>query len=118
MAILNIPVSDGPDVVQRVSLEGVVYDFRYRWNTRSEAWYLYLGLTGEEYSFKLKLTTGQDLLLPYRYSDECPPGQLYMMDVLKSYGRPTRDEFGQDKRFRLLYVTSDTDLSAVLEDLE
>lgn len=118
MSFLTIPTPEGPDVVQRINLEGVVYDFRYRWNTRSEAWYLYVALTGEDYSFKIKLTTGHDLLNPYRYSESCPPGSLYVVDVLKTFGRPTRDSLGADKRFRLMYITSGTDVQAELEALE
>lgn len=118
MAVLNVPIPDGPDAVARVNLDGVVYDFRFRWNSRSECWYLYIGPTGEDYTMKVKLLTGQELLKPYKYKPSSPQGDLMLIDTLKLYGRAGRDNLGQNKRFRLIYIEEGTDVDALIKEAE
>lgn len=96
------------DYQYRITLDGDAYDIRVRWNTRSESWYLYIGTTGRTSVLKTRVVVGRDLLAAYSL-DGIPPGKLYVVDMEKGYGRPSEDDFGIDKRFRLLYVNEGED---------
>lgn len=104
-----LPIGDTPDFRYRVDLEGQGYDIRLRWNSRSQSWYIYIGFTGEEPAVKTRLVNGYNLLEPYRGVEGAPPGNLYVVDIEKAYGRPSLDDVGLEQRFRLLYVRSTED---------
>lgn len=95
-----------PDQTYTVTLDGVDYDIRLRWNTRDESWQMLLGLSGDEPSVTFKVTNGLDLLLPYKYMEVVPDGELYLVDTVKINGRPNYDDTGIDKRFVLVYIDS------------
>ena len=95
-----------PDQTYTVTLDGVDYDIRLRWNTRDESWQMLLGLSGDEPSITFKVTNGLDLLLPYKYMEAVPNGELYLVDTVKINGRPNYDDTGIDKRFVLVYIDS------------
>ncbi len=46
------------------------------------------------------------MLGQFSYRDGVPPGELYLFDTVKSYGRPGRDDMGIDNRFKLIYFES------------
>lgn len=102
---LSIPFGNTVDSVLRVNLEGRAYDIRYRWNNLSECWYIYLGFSGEEPIFKTKLLVGFNILTPYRAIPGVPKGALYLVDNLKEYGRPSKNDIGIDKRFKIVYIS-------------
>ena len=95
-----------PDQTYTVTLDGVDYDIRLRWNTRDESWQMQLGLSGDEPSVTFKVTNGLDLLLPYKYMEAVPDGQLYLVDTVKINGRPGYYDTGLEKRFALVYIDS------------
>jgi hypothetical protein len=105
--MLLLPTSTLPDYTQTVVLDGVSYDLRLQWNTREEAWYGYLGPTGLPFLIKVKIVNGWDLLRPFKYIEGIPKGELYLIDVVASWGRPTRSEVIQLGRFNLVYVTKE-----------
>lgn len=107
MAMFSIPCGKTVDTTYRVELEGQAYDFRIRWNSYCESWQCYLGLTGEDPLISFMLTAGQDLLEPYKYIPDLPKGYLCVRDIIKDYGRVDKDNFGVNKRFRLIYLTED-----------
>ena len=101
-----LPGGETPDFKYRISLDGAAYDIRTRWNSRSESWFLYIGPTGRDPVLKTRLTTVTEILSRYSY-EGLPPGRLFLVDTEKSFGRPGRDDFGPNKRFRLFYVNAD-----------
>jgi hypothetical protein len=103
---ISLPGPRSADSKYTTSLEGQGYDIRIRWNNRSESWFLYIGLKGQTPLLKTRIVTNQNLLATYRGIENLPPGNLYLLDYEKSYGRPSRDDFGLNKRFRLIYVRS------------
>lgn len=107
MSLVEIPTKDLPDYSFTVILDNVSYDFRLQWNGRDEAWYVYVGLSNQEFLVKTKLTSGTDVLSPYRAYDETPKGVLIALDKEKIYGRLARDSFSSG-RFSLLYYTEDS----------
>ena len=98
-----------PDQTYTVTLDGVDYDIRLRWNTRDESWQVLLGLSGDDPSITFKATNGLDLLLPYKHLDTVPDGQLYMVDTVKMNGRPGYTNTGLEKRFALVYIDAVAD---------
>ncbi|EPU2171380.1 phage baseplate plug family protein [Shigella sonnei] len=93
-----------PDQTYTVTLDGVDYDIRLRWNTRDESWQCQIGLSGDDPSISFKVTNGLDLLKPYKYLESVPDGQLYIVDTVKINGRPGYTTTGRDKRFVLVYI--------------
>lgn len=103
MPFIKITVPDNPDSLQTIILESVAYDLRIQWNGRDEAWYAYIGLTGNSFSFKDKITNGSILFDRYKYSAAVPQGNLYVYDSEKKDGRLQRDSFSSG-RFKLYYL--------------
>lgn len=101
-----LDTGNSPNIVKTFTLEGTAYDFRFKWNSMSECWHCFVGRAGQPPVCKFKLTIGDDLLAPYKYSTSVPPGNLYLFDFLTNYGRPGRDNLGVDKQFRLVYYNS------------
>lgn len=99
-----LPMEQNMDQVYTVTLDSVDYDIRLRWNTRDEAWQVFFGLSGEDPVVTFKATNGLDLLAPYKYLENVPDGNLYMVDVVKINGRPTYSDSGVDNRFCLVYI--------------
>lgn len=114
MAVVQLNIPDAPDTIFTTILDSVAYDLRLHWNTRDEAWYLYLAKQNNNFIFKTKITTNTDLLKPYRANDNCPKGILVAIDNMKFYGRINRDGWSSG-RFSLYYVTEDSRIA--LEDL-
>lgn len=93
-----------PDQTYTATLDGVDYDIRLRWNTRDSSWQMFIGISGSEPSATFKVVNGLDLLLPYKYLEGVPDGQLYLVDTVKMNGRPGYTDTGLDKRFALVYI--------------
>lgn len=95
------------DVTFTTVLEGTNYYLRIRWNPLSESWYLYFGDRATAPVFKTRLCTNRDLLLPIKWNEDMPQGMLFVWDAEKTFGRPTRDTLGVDRRFKLMYFTQE-----------
>ncbi len=101
----TLPVDrEAPDSTQTVSIEGVAYTLRFRWNNRSGSWFFYLSPQGEDPLFKTRLVVGQDILEPYRGIPGVPLGGIFIVDTEKDYGRPGRNDLGISKRFQVVYI--------------
>ena len=101
-----LSTDDYTDQTSTVTLDGVDYDIRLRWNTRDESWQVIMGLSGEDAVATFKATNGIDLLRPYKYLEGIPDGQLYIIDDVAINGRPAFGETGSSKRFRFAYIDS------------
>jgi hypothetical protein len=103
--------SDDPDIRLTNTFDDISYDFRIRWNTREDSWYCYVGFAGVDPVAKFKLTVGfKDLLKPYKHLSGCPQGNLFILDTINNFGRPTYDDTGTEKRYRLFYATPDEEI--------
>lgn len=103
---IALPGNTGADSVYTTTLEGQGYDIRLRWNSRSESWYLYIGLVGAQPALKTRVVTNKNLLENYSGREGLPPGKLYLFDTEKTYGRVSYDNLGSNQRFKLVYVRS------------
>jgi hypothetical protein len=108
MPLYSIPTGKGvgsldTDLIRTLELDGVAYDLRFRWNTRDESWTLICNLSGAEQIFSTKACAGRVLNAPYKYRENCPQGELIIVDLSESSGRVDFNDFTIDGRFRLLY---------------
>lgn len=103
---ISLPGTNRADTIYTVTLEGQGYDIRLRWNNRSDSWFIYLGFLGTTPAFKSRMTTNTDILEPYQGRLGVPPGRLFVVDTEKSFGRPSKNNLGINKRFELLYYRS------------
>lgn len=106
MSVWTLKCGEDVDVTYTIVLEGLTYDFRIKWIDRDESWECYVGLTGQDPSASFKITNGFNLLKPYHYKTGVPPGSLFATDLVSIFGRVDFDNFGIDKRFRLVYFDS------------
>jgi hypothetical protein len=104
--MIRIPVYDDVDYVQTIVLEGKSYNYWTQWNGRDESWRVALGLSGQDYRCRFKITNGVDLLAPYRAYEDTPDGVIVCIDSEKYSGRV--DKAGMiNGRFILMYLTQD-----------
>ncbi|CAL9962268.1 virion structural protein [Vibrio phage F99] len=132
MQFLNFDVEDyNFDQFLNFNLEGVIYTFRFRYNSR-DGWYLAIYdpakfIKDEEDNTEallygeVKVMPSQNIL-KHTVSESLPDGYLSFIDTeLKSYedyALPSFDNIGTDKRFLLCYWTRaelvDTELEKYL----
>lgn len=97
---------NGPDALQRVQLDGVEYQLRWRWVQRASRWSLDVAdANGVLLAGGIRVTSLRPLLEGVRSArPNFPPGELFVLDTRRS-GRqaPGLDELGSD-RFPILYV--------------
>ena len=91
---------------QTVTLEGVRFRIDTYTNTADGCWYMDLyDSDNAPLVIGIRLTTGLDLLFPYRYK-AVPPGILFINDHVGQRQDPTLDAF-DDQEVALYYQTSD-----------
>ena len=105
MSTVEIPVSSDVEHYDlQVTLDGVALTLEFRWNSRSEAWYLdLLNADGDTVASGRKLIVDWPLMLRgFRdTSEDLPRGELYTLDTSGGGVRPGRNDLGS--RVRLYY---------------
>lgn len=81
------------------------YDFTAQYNKRDDSWWIEIGLTGEDPSVRTKMNVGGDLLAPFRYLSGVPNRYMFVVDVVKSFGRNDREGFA--KRYIPILLTEE-----------
>ena len=80
-------------------LSGQVYKMTFIWSYRSLSWYLNINDTAKG----IKLVNGIDLLEPYHYIDELPPGKLGVVRNSGAESKPGFFNFGIGKEMTMVY---------------
>lgn len=116
--ILEIPtLTDGtPHYSLRVQLEGVDYQFDFRFGERRGGWVFdLLTLDGVDVLRGQLVTCGRDFLRRCRAVAECPPGNLWAYNTEEPSASdggflaiPGLQDLGQGGRCRLYYTESTT----------
>jgi hypothetical protein len=103
VAALEIPLSQTlTDYTERIDLDGVVYEFRFRWNPRAEAWFVDISdADGEPLVFGRKVTVDTLLTQQHKHVDGIAQGQLTAFDTTNRRIDPEQEDFGT--RVLLLY---------------
>lgn len=93
------------DFSQTIELDGEIFQFRYKWNTRGEFWALDI-YTSEGVSVLLgaKLVINSELITDYADS-RLPKGALIPTDVTQTLSRIGRSDLGDKVQF--LYLTKE-----------
>ena len=108
MTLYRLPTGKGvdsldTDVIRTLELDGVSYDFRFRWNTRDESWTIICSKSGGVTIFATKATVGRVINSAYKHREDCPQGDLMIIDMSDDFGRVDFDNFTLSGRFRLFY---------------
>lgn len=105
MTFYKLPLdSKFPWYTFKISLSGVIYTIRIRFNSRMQRWMIDFADTADN-----DIMSGLPLLTMRAIKDQyildgLPPGLLYVSDETDKDEQPTRDSFGFDKS--LIYVTA------------
>lgn len=92
------------EYTETIALEGVVYSFKFSWNTRTETWYLSIyARDGSPIIEGIAITCGVDLLRGSVVAGK-PPGLLIAVPTDGSTIRPAIDGLGS--RVQLYYRES------------
>jgi len=107
MAYFLPHVGTTADEIFTTALDGTKYQLRLRWNSRDEAWYISIGYEGIDPKFYSKFNAGMNILRGHQATEGVPEGAIFLTDSEEIYGRPSRDDTGVDKRFKILYLTKE-----------
>ncbi len=106
MATIEIPVN--PKLVAQsfsVNLSSVRYLLKIYWNIREERWYMDLWLDSETPIFtNQKILSGWVPFRIFRRLAKHPKGSFVVTDSDPRLIPPGRDEFGTNRRVKLLFV--------------
>lgn len=111
MTLYKLPTGKGvgsldTDVIRTIELEGISYDFRFRWNTRDESWTIICSKSGGNVIFSTKSTTSRVINSIYKHRTDAPQGDLIIGDITTENGRVDFDNFTIAGRYRLFYNTA------------
>jgi hypothetical protein len=97
MAYIELPVAaDTPHQSFSVTLNGTVFGFKLRYNSRAGHWALDLYDAGANPLLSgIAIRLGVDLLAQYA-GDTLPAGSLFAINWVDAYSEPDRDNFGSD----------------------
>lgn len=103
--MLEIRTTALPSFEQTLTLDGVPFRLRLRWNARAQAWFLDLS-TPERVAIVsgVRIVTGIPLLARYGQRADLPAGHLVAADTSGAGEDPTYDDFGT--RVRLFYAAA------------
>jgi hypothetical protein len=102
MALRQIPLTAYPDTSQQSDLDGVTYNFRFRWSERGQAWHMDLRtLDGDAIVLGARLVNDFPLMRRVQKTSR-PPGELFLLDVTGRGEDPNFDDFGA--RYCLFYI--------------
>lgn len=91
------------DYRQRVSLDDVSFDLRFRWNTRAQSWFLdVFDEDGDVLVYARKCVVDWTLLRQSRHVAGIPAGDIINIDTTQRDVRPALRDFGT--RVLMLYL--------------
>ena len=100
MATLKMPISTTLlGYRMTVALDGLYYDFAFRFNRRDNHWYMDVVFNGVNVIMGVKIVHSDDLLLQYpefRVDDRLPPGTMQVIDATGADRDPDKSTFGDD----------------------
>jgi hypothetical protein len=99
------------DYRQRVSFDGVTFGLRFRWNTRSQSWFVdVFDEDGNVVVYARKCVIEWTLLRQSRHIANVPAGELINIDTTNRDAPPGRVDFGT--RVLMMYLDA-SELEAV-----
>lgn len=99
MLKLNVPETSNTKI--KVSLNGTIYTFHFKYNTKDERWYIDILLFERVIASSLKIVPEQDLLK--FVSKTVLDGSLFPLKLKKTDEPLGRNNFGIGKEYELVY---------------
>ncbi len=97
-----------PYYTQRVTLDGIDYQFRFDWSVRESRWYLaLLDTDGSLICGPLKILTNWPMLHFYKTRTNCPQGELIAVTLSADDSPPGLTDLGIGRRVELIYVPAE-----------
>jgi hypothetical protein len=91
MANVKLPFKDFAAFIEKVVLDGVPYQLRFRWNTVGEYWTLQISsIAGTIILAGIKIVLNYELIRDFRWLGG-PPGELYAIDTTGELSTISRD---------------------------
>lgn len=96
MAVTIVPTqANTPRFSERVSLDGVTFVLRFRFNTRLSSWFLdVLDENDAPIVYARRIVIDWPLLRQTRYRDDGPDGEMIAYDTTQRDVRPLLDDLG------------------------
>jgi len=88
-----IPNFDFNSYVETIVLDGVPYEFGFRWNTRDESWSMSIAREGVTLLASIKVVSAFELISRYK-NISLPDGFIYTLDLQNLKRNPNREELG------------------------
>jgi len=106
--------SDSAAYVEKLQLEGNIYEFRIRFNTRANSWMVDIfDLGGKPVVSGRKAVLNSNQLAPFQHKTNVPPGSLTFFDTTSRQEPATRTDLGT----RVLYLYTDSaDIEALSDE--
>ncbi len=100
MATLQLPIRIEPaSYIMTVELEGLFYDFSFRFNKRDNHWFMTIDNKSIRILSGIKVVHTEDMLLQFGYfqiDGRLPPGVFLIRDLKGSDRDPGRSNFGDE----------------------
>ena len=103
---LKIPVTDNAYSNQEITLAGIKYNFKFKFNERDSRWRLSIYIGDTPVILGVKIMENEALLGRYRLT-EFAHGDLLVLRAQDDGEESGRDNFGIGKAYELIYIDND-----------
>lgn len=111
--MLIFRVQDSAYQIQRVNIDNTIFQLQLSYNDRDESWYLdILDINANPILLSHKLQWGSEITKRYIFP-QFPNGNLYIIKTENRDEKITRTNFGENKLYRLVYITDAEMIQAV-----
>lgn len=115
--MLIFRVQDSAYQIQRVNIDNTIFQLQLSYNDRDESWYLdILDINANPILLSHKLQWGSEITKRYIFP-QFPNGNLYIIKTENRDEKVTRTNFGENKLYRLVYIT-DVEMLQAINTLE
>lgn len=115
--MLIFRVQDSAYQIQRVNIDNTIFQLQLSYNDRDESWYLdILDINANPILLSHKLQWGSEITKRYIFP-QFHKGNLYIIKTENRDEKITRTNFGENKLYRLVYIT-DVEMIQAINTLE
>lgn len=115
--MLVFRVQDRAYQIQRVNIDNTIFQLQLSYNDRDESWYLdILDINANPILLSHKLQWGSEITKRY-ILPQFPNGNLYILKTENRDEKITRNNFSENKLYRLVYIT-DEELNQTILNLQ
>lgn len=113
--MVSIPFTDGPSMIQQVTLDGTPYRLKLYWNSRNAFWSVaFYDLEDTLLLGGVSLRMGIDILKGHP-DRGLPPGELWVLDPAGSFTEAAYEDFINDRGVLLAYIEESDFVNGALQ---